>query len=381
MSPTPPPGGFLITLDPTWPAARIARAILERVRDVYGDRLDIQGVHDKMDEIWVALQADLTDAERARLAEVTHVSVPLNDFNARIAAPPSRLGYFILFDAMVDLRLWDLFTAPRNPMAWAAAYVRAAWGNYFQVAHWVGPALERLTHLSDADGYPDSYSLAAARDFIFAHECGHFFRDHLLGGSHRQLHFGGDNLVVYDPAFRQEAEADAFACEVLARTKSRPLAIQQMGVDWLFGYLGAVLGMRQRAEGRREGDPDPYTMDESLAQRRALCWSDFERRRAASPHEMERTPETIETIRRVRVSVDNFNRVFPAALADIYAELPDELLRHCERMTDTPLTDEELAAHEEELVRLGERAIERFQTTPRRRNWRTRFRKLMRNLF
>jgi hypothetical protein len=379
---TPPPTPFQITLDASWPAERIARTILDSVRGMYGERLDVQGMHDEMEKIWVILQKDLTADERRRVGEVTHVSVPLNDLNARIVRPPSRQGYFILFDAMVDLRIWDLFTAPRNPAAWSAAYVRAAWGAEFGVAHWVGPALERLTTLdSRKDGIPDSFSLDAARDFILAHECGHLFMNHLGRGAYRQLHFGGAKLRVFDPGLRQEVEADAFARELLCRSSGRPLIVQQKGVDWLFGFLGAVAAMRERVSARRAGDPDLPTMDPAIAHRRALSWDDYNRRRAESSHAEERAEGNVLTIDRLRISVDSFNQHRAPVLADIYAELPDELLRHYERVTTAAMTDEEVAAHEHELDQLRLRAAERCHATPRRMSLGRRFRKLLHRLF
>jgi hypothetical protein len=41
---------------------------------------------------------------------------------------------------------------------------------------------------------------------------------------------------VFDPAMKQEIEADAFARELLCRNPGRSLDLQQRGVDWLFGF-------------------------------------------------------------------------------------------------------------------------------------------------
>jgi hypothetical protein len=375
------PAPLMIGLNPAWPASQMAAVILEQVRNAYGERLNIAGIHEKMDEIWVDLQRDLTDDEKQRLGDVSHVSIPLNDFNARIVSPPSRLGYFIVFDAMIDLRLWDLFTAPRHAAAWSAAYVRAAWGAQFSVAHWVGPEMELLTNRQNAKEFTDSYSLAAAREFIFAHECGHFFLKHLQGGARRQFNMGGGNLQAFDAGLQQEVEADAFACDLLARTTSRPLGIQQMGVDWLLGFLGAVHGMRRRAESRRTGAPDSPIVDPAIAHRRQLCWDDFNRRRATSPNENERTPEANTTIERVRMNVDNFNEHRAAALADIYAELPDELMSFYERVSKSPMTEDEMDAHELELEQLEDKAAEHYRTTPRLRARKGRLSALLQRLF
>lgn len=369
--------GLAVRLDPAWSSSRIAMAILDSVRTFYGDRLDIAGMHSGIDEIWVDLQKSLTDEEKLRIGEVSHVSVPLNDFNARIATPPSRLGYFILFDVMLELRIWEIFTAPRNMAAWTAAYIRAAWGDQIASPYWVGPALEALRHLDNQEGIPDSYSLVAARDFIFAHECGHLFLNHLSAGNHRLLHFGSNDLLVFDPALKQEIEADAVAREILCRSRERPLAVQQMGVDWLFGFMSAVLAMRKRAQARREGNPDLPALDEAIARRRTLCWDDYNRRRAESSNEKDRTPENETTLDRARQNVDNFNDAFPLALADIYAELPDELMSFQDRVVASPMTEPDVVAFQQDLAQLGEKALRQQGSGVRRLSWRQQMRKLM----
>jgi hypothetical protein len=224
---------------------------------------------------------------------------------------------------MLDLRLFEIFSAPRNIAAWSAAYLRAAWGDLINTAHWTRPAMEKLINLKKGDLIPDSYSVQAAREFIFAHECGHLFLRHLHGGAYRTLSFGRADLVVLDPALKQETEADAYAREILTRPTGSNLIIQQKGVDWLFGFMGAVLAMRKRVEARRTGDPELSTMDPGIARRRALCREDYNRRRAQSPHEYNRAPEDVATIDRLRASIDSFNSHFPPLLADIYAELPE----------------------------------------------------------
>lgn len=369
--------GLVVRLDPAWSSSQIAMAILDSVRSFYGDRLDIAGMHAGIDKIWVDLQKSLTDEEKLRIGDVSHVSVPLNDFNARIATPPSRLGHYILFDVMLDLRIWEIFTAPRNMAAWTTAYMRAAWGDQIASPYWVRPAMEALRHLDNQEGIPDSYSLVAARDFIFAHECGHLFLNHLSDGDHRPLHFGSNDLLVLDPALRQEIEADAAAREILCRSKERPLAVQQMGVDWLFGFMGAVLAMRKRAQARREGDPDLPALDEDIAWRRWVCWNDYNRRRAESPNEEDRNPENETTIGRLRQSVDNFNSVIPVALADIYAELPDEVMSLQARVVASSVTEPEILAFQQDLARLGERALQQQGSGVRRLSWGQQIRKLM----
>jgi hypothetical protein len=103
----------------------------------------------------------------------------------------------------------EMFTAPRNLVAWAACYVRAAWSYAFSPPpYWVEGSLERLTNIRDGF-YPDSYSLQFAH-FIFAHECGRFFLNHLSSGPHCQLYFGGQQLAAFDPALQDELDADRF---------------------------------------------------------------------------------------------------------------------------------------------------------------------------
>jgi hypothetical protein len=238
-----PPDRLDIRLDPAWAAPQIAAAIVDATRRTYGSTLDIDGMQSSMEEIWVDLHRQFNEEEHRRIGEITHISIPTNDLSASISMPPSRQGYFVLFDAMLDLRLWEIFTAPRNLAAWAACYVRAAWGFMIKPPNWVGPAIDHLTSIREGP-YPDSYSLSSAREFVYAHECGHFFLDHLNHGLKRTLHFGEQELSAYDPELSDEIEADKFAREVLCRNR-QSLSLQQMGVDWLFGFLGAVLAMRQ----------------------------------------------------------------------------------------------------------------------------------------
>ena len=133
---------------------------LERVREAYGDSIDIQGMHLAMDEIWATLQEHLTNEEKRHVSEIAHVTVPQNNLTASIVIPPSRLGYFILLDAMLEVRLAEIFTAPRNVAAWSAAYVYAAWDQTFNLAYWVEPAIERLLNLKEGDGIPELYTPA-----------------------------------------------------------------------------------------------------------------------------------------------------------------------------------------------------------------------------
>jgi hypothetical protein len=371
----------VLNLDPTWTSSQISAAILDSVRDFYRGQLDIDLGHSEMDKIWVALQNDLTEEELPRVREVSHVTVPMVNLNASIALPPSRVGYFIVFDAVLDLRLIEIFTAPRNLPAWAAAYVRAAWSNEFGAPYWLEPAMARLTSLSGQDRIPDSYSLGAARDFIFAHECGHLILNHLSGGAHRTMHFGGEDILVFDPALKQEIEADAFARELLCRSDDRPLIVQQKGVDWLFGFLGAVLGMRRRVREGWAGDPKMPTIDEGMALRRKLCWGDYNRRRAQSPDEYERMPENVATIDRLRESIDNFNALFPLALADTYAELPGELMELHARVVESPMTEDEVLTFQYDLARLIEEASQRRRATPRRQRYWRLLRGLAKRLF
>jgi hypothetical protein len=366
-----------IVLNPAWPAPRIAAAILDATRRTYADTLDITGIQREMQEIWVDLQQIFKAEERQRIGDIAHVCVPMNDLSACINLPPSRKGYFVLFDAVLDLRMWEIFTAPRDEVAWAAAYVNAAWGHSFIAPYWVGPAVDRLTSLGSGDMVPDSYSLSTARDFVFAHECGHFFLGHLDRGLERRLHFGGQDMATFDPRLEEEIAADRFAREVLCRN-DRSLVLQQMGVDWLFGFLGAVLAMRECVEAVRSGLPEPPLMHPGITRRRAEAWTDYERRRSESADARARSPEVTRSLNNVRTSVENFNSVMPAALAGIYAAVPDELLDWQQRVCRTPMSDEHVKIYREELSRLGEKTLAQG---PRRANWGWRLWHRIQNMF
>jgi hypothetical protein len=351
-----PPDRLDIRLDPAWAAPQIAAAILDATRRTYGSTLDIDGMQSSMEEIWVDLHRQFNEEEHRRIGEITHISIPTNDLSASISMPPSRQGYFVLFDAMLDLRLWEIFTAPRNLAAWAACYVRAAWGFMIRPPYWVGPAIDHLTSIREGP-YPDSYSLSSAREFVYAHECGHFFLDHLNHGLKRTLHFGEQELSAYDPELSAEIEADKFAREVLCRNR-QSLSLQQMGVDWLFGFLGAVLAMRQLADAITNGRrPLPPMVHRGIARRRAEAWEDYERRRAESPDEHARHSEDVVTVQRQRENVDNFNRAWPGALAEIYAVLPKELMEWQARVTASMMSEDDAEKYRIELVELVRKTV------------------------
>ena len=102
-----------------------------------------------MEEIWLDLHRKFTKEELSRIGEIEHIAVPMNDLSASINLPPSGNGYFVMFDEMLDLRLAEIFTAPRNEVAWAACYVRAAWGTQFKAPYWLGPKFEELMNIRD----------------------------------------------------------------------------------------------------------------------------------------------------------------------------------------------------------------------------------------
>lgn len=365
----PSPTALKITLDPAWSAEQMAEAILAIFRDAYGQTLEIDAIQSSMEEIWHDLHEDLTADERQRIGMVTHISVPMNDLGAAITAPPSRNGYFVIFDAMLDIRLWEIFSAPRNEVAWAACYARAAWGNHIRPADWVGPAISRLSEL-DRSPVPDSYSIGAARDFVFAHECGHFFLNHLDRGLARSLPFDGLALTAFAAEQADELAADMFARDVLCRSRRRPLVIQQMGVDWLFGFLGAVLGMRRRARAIAAGHLNPpEAMHAGLAARRAVAWKDYNRRRSVAAQPTERSAENVMAVERVRMSVDNFNAAMPAALAEIYAAYPADLMDWQDRVTTAAMRDEDVGRFKKQLVALAHRTLA-VPTAGRWRRWR-----------
>jgi len=334
-----------------WPAPRMAAAVQEAFRRYYGDALDIDRTQVEMDKIWVNLHQWLTEEQRLRIGEITHISIPSHDLTASITSPPSRQGYFIVFDAMLDYRMWELFTAPRNTVAWAACYVRAAWGSTLEAPNWLVPARDRLRNIRSSR-LPDSYSLGAARDFIFAHECGHFYLQHLDRGTHSNRSFLGGAFQAYDPSLREEIEADQFARDLLCRNEGHWLPLQQMGVDWLFGFLDGVFAMRRRVDARLNGHPEPPMASPGIAERRAAAWADYNRRCHESPIEEARAPGNVAAVRHVRENVDNFNKVFPLILADIRATLPNELQEWQERVVRSQITDDDVAKYDDELRRL-----------------------------
>ena len=385
---------LVVTLDPSWSARRVAAALLNAASDYYGKQLPVHDIHAAMDVIWLSLLEKFNNEELRRLRDITHVSLPMGDLSASITLPPSQRGYFIVFDALLDLRLAEIFTAPRNWAAWAACYLRAAFMRSFEIADWVEPEVDRLQSigkpggLTREDGLPDSYSLEAARDFIFAHECGHFFLDHLKGGRVHERRLSGQTLNVFDPALDQELSADRFARDVLcrwqahindqAKPKGLQLHVQQMGIDWLFGFIGPVLGMRRRANSMRAGHPLPFTVHPGIAQRRSEAWDDYVRRCAASTTlKQEHARENDEAVRRIRVSVDNFNRVMPAALSDIYVAGPEEVLAWQEQVLRTKIADGEGWEELSELARIGNRSGIPFPPW----NWRNRLTRLFERWF
>ena len=348
------PSQISIVLDPAWSASTIATKIINTVREAYGDSLDIDAMQAAMEEIWRSLHKSFTEEERRRIQDVAHICLPWGDFNARIVTPPSRVGYFVMFDVGLELRLVELFTAPRNVAAWTACYIRSLLNRDIKVPYWVAPAMERLMKL-EGDTYPDSFSVELAREFIFSHEYGHFFLDHLRTGGRRALLFGGNDVEIFDPGLRDEIEADAFARELLCRDARKSLRVQQMGVDWLFGFLGAVLGMRARIDAAGT-DSLPLAFDPAIAMRRQLAWEDYTRRCAASERNEDRLPENIENVDRLRQSVDNFNERMAPAIADLYAVAAGELVEWQKKVCEAPMSDEAVNRHLSALQDLAEGA-------------------------
>lgn len=373
---TSPLAGMVVTLDPSWPASLVAGAILDAARRAYRDVLDIDEMQALMNEIWFNLHDELTEEELTRIGKIIHISIPMNDLNASVSMPPSRQGYFVMFDAVLDLRLTEIFTAPRNIAAWASSYVRAAWGNTFDVAHWVGPSLERLKGIRTGP-LPDSFSLGAARDFIFAHECGHFFLNHLDRGFNRKMSFGNHDLSIFDPAERDELDADRFARDLLCRREGRPLPLQKMGVDWLFGFLSGVMAMRHCADALLNGQPAVTSGSSAIERRRAEAWNDYDRRCAEAANDEARAPENSAAVQRVRESVNSFNNTVPIALAHVYAVAPEELMAWAQAVR-SPMDEKDFQAYHEELLRLGSKA-DALPMPPA--SWRQRLRKWVNRVF
>lgn len=368
--------GMVVTIDPLWPASLVAAAVLNAARRAYGDALDIDEMQTVMNEIWFNLHNELRKEELSRIGEVIHISIPMNDLNASISTPPSGRGYFVMFDAMLDLRLTEIFTAPRNIAAWASCYVRAAWGNSFDIAHWVGPSLERLRGIRSGH-FPDSFSLGAARDFIFAHECGHFFLNHLDRGFNRRLSFGNQDLSIFDPAEADELDADRFARDLLCRREGRPLPLQKMGVDWLFGFLSGVKTMRRYADSLLNGYPGGASGNGAIERRRAEAWNDYDRLCAEAANKEARSPENLAAAQRVRESVDNFNGTYPIALAHAYTAAPEELMAWAQAVR-SPMDEGDFKAYHEELIRIGSKA-DALPMPPT--GWRQRLRRWVNRIF
>ena len=103
----------------------------------------------------------------------------------------------------------------------------------------------------------------------------------------------------------------------------------------------------------------------------------YNRRRAESPDEHERTPENEVALDRLRASIDNFNEVFPLGLAEIYAEFPDELMELQNRARASPMTDDEILSYQKDLDRLHKQKLQRLDANPRRIGWWRRLRMLI----
>ncbi len=346
---------LVINLNESWPASRIATAILEAFRKHYNG-LDIDGVQSAMDEIWRDLIGFLSADERSQLAEISHIAIPTAELSASITRPPSRIGNFVIFDAVLDLKLREIFMAPRNVAAWSASYLRAAFGSNFSVAKWVEAQHAVLTS-PDLDHMPDSYSVQAALRFIYAHEWGHFFLNHLGDGRYRERKLGGNSLFVFDPAQQQEVDADQFARDLLRRKHADGLGdilrMQQMGADWLFASLSSVIWMRQVAAAIQAGTDAPLSPPATIAQRREISWNYYERACAESEREADRSPDSAQTVERVRISVNNFVADMPRALAHIWAREPKAVLDWADHVSKTQVAESDGKDDYAELMKIA----------------------------
>lgn len=337
-----------ISIDPRWPAGRVAEVLLSTVRDAYGDDLDIDEMNRNTQSVWADFQTHLTAEELNQINLVRHVTIPVGNLNAFIARPASREGMFIVFDAVLYVRMMEIFTAPRNLAAWAACHVRAAFDSTFTYIHWLGPALQAIRDARGSGFLPDSYSLTCARQFIIAHEYGHCLLGHLESRSRRVFRFGDHAFDAYDPAMADELQADAFARRLVAR-KREPLLWHQMGVDWLFGFIDAVFSMRSRLEWRQGLLPAEPTHPPLLA-RRMLARQEYDEMRVNSREPADREREHINNMLRLRLSVDNFNEFFPAALADAYFVYPKEIVALHDEVFQRPYSDDDLEQYGRKLA-------------------------------
>jgi hypothetical protein len=356
-----PPKGA-IGLDPRWSASRIADEILSSYKKD-NPLLDMDALQAAMDEIWGDARVHLTQQEGESVDQVRHLALPNGDLRASISAARSGQGYFIIFDSMLEIKLNEIFTAPRNSATWASAYLSAAFGQTYTVANWVEPEISKLEK-GMSDGLPDSYSIMAARQFIYAHEWGHLLLGHIKSAKQSTRQFAGVWTQMFDPGLQDELDADAFACALLSRPHQRTLShpeepskglmpqVQQMGVDWLFGFLGAVLGIRKRVKGRQWGRHNRPILTPAMSKRRESTWQDYGQRCANSPLTDDHGRENELTVIRVRASVDNFNSVVAPKLVDAYLENPKALMDWQRRVADASPDTIDWEPYTEELAKL-----------------------------
>jgi len=134
------------------------------------------------------------------------------------------------------------------------------------------------------------------------------------------------------------------------------LRVQQMGVDWLFGFLGAVLGIRKRVKERRRGQHDQPILSPAMSKRRESTWQDYEHRCANSPLPQDHGRQNELTVVRVRASVDNFNAVIAPKLVDAYLKNPEALMDWQRRVAHASADTIEWEPYKEELAELFRRA-------------------------
>jgi len=153
----------------------------------------------------------------------------------------------------------------------------------------------------------------------------------------------------------------------------------QMGVHWLFGFLDAVTSMRDRIPSRK-GSLAGLPTHPPLAVRRMLANQEYDRWRLTSDEESDRWEENIANMQRLRQSVDNFNEVYPAAVADAYFCFPEEMTELQDDVIRRDYSDGDAEQYHAALAGILERS-ERELGQKHRKGWLGRLRCAIENWF
>ena len=93
-----------------------------------------------------------------------------------------------------------------------------------------------------------------------------------------------------------------------------------------------------------------------------------------------RDPENVAVVQRVRANVDNFNAKWPAALAEIYAAFPNELMEWQARVTalTSSMSEDDAQKYRDEIIELARKTGAR---PPRVISWRQRLWRWVQSMF